>query len=268
MSAIAGFLLASSLQHHIDCGLFAAMLVGTSLVIACGCVINNIMDRGIDAKMSRTKQRAMVTGQVTPRTALVIGLILGIIGFHILLQYVNNLTAFIGFIGLFFYLILYGYFKRRSTYGTLVGSVSGATPMVAGYTAVTNHFDLAALILFFSMVFWQMPHFYAIALYRLDDYKRAKLPVMPVSVGVKQTIKVMPLYIIAFTVTACALTPAGYTRTIYVGLTAALGIYWLLQSRDGPKTKDTATWARHMFMWSLLVLVAWSAAVAAGAVLP
>ena len=185
ITAAAGFFLAS--KDIVDMKLLLAMLVGTSLVIASGCVLNNYLDISIDKQMARTKKRALVTGTITSKNALIFATILGLSGEIILLIFTNLLTALIGLFGLFVYVIVYGAAKRRSTHGTLVGSLSGAVPPVAGYTAVTGSLDWAALTLFLILVCWQMPHFYAIAIYRYNEYKAAGLPMLPIVKGIRAT---------------------------------------------------------------------------------
>ena len=244
-------------------------MVGTSLVIACGCVINNYIDRGLDQHMTRTRHRSLVTGKIPIRNALIYGIILGAIGFWLLLTFTNNLTALIGAIGLFFYLVMYSFFKRRSWLGTVVGSVSGATPITAGYTAVTGHFDTAALLLFLTLVFWQMPHFYAIAMYRFKDYKAAGLPVLPVKKGYRRTKIEMLIYILLFTATATSLTiwrrDTGY---VYMAVVLIIGLYWLQEGIAGFGVKDDSKWARHMFFLSLVALVIFCVSLSVGTLLP
>jgi len=261
-------LLASSLAGKFDPWLFLALLAGMSLVIACGCVINNFIDRSIDVKMARTKWRRSVIRQVGPRQTIAYGIVLGVIGFGLLLAYVNPLTAAVGAVGLFFYLVMYSIWKRRSPLGTVVGSVSGAMPIVGGYTAVSDRLDGAALILFLSMVFWQMPHFYAIALYRYEDYKKAGLPVLPVVKGVRRTKLQIIAYVTAFTLAACLLTVTGYTGYVYLAAIALLGTIWLWRGLRGLSRQDDTRWGRGMFLFSLIVLMTFCVSVAAGALLP
>jgi protoheme IX farnesyltransferase len=250
---IAGFFLAAKGQF--SSGLFFSTLIGISLVIASACVCNNYIDRKIDAKMERTKKRALVTKEIPVRNAVIYGLLLGILGFLLLLLYTNLLTAFIAFIGFFFYVVMYSIWKRRSMYGTIVGSISGAVPPVVGYTAVSNHFDIGALLLFMMLVFWQMPHFYAIAIFRLKDYAEAAIPVLPVKKGIFITKIHMLLYIIAFVLTTLLLTVFGYTGYIYFAIAAVLGFGWVLLSILGFKTANTKLWARRMFLFSLMILI-------------
>jgi len=261
-------LLASVLKSEFDPRLLLAFIVGTSLVIACGCVINNYLDRGLDKRMARTQRRALVTGRIPARHAILFGVILGVIGFRLLLSFTNDLTALIGAIGLFFYLVMYSFFKRRSWLGTVVGSVSGATPITAGYTAVTGRFDQAALLLFLSMVFWQIPHFYAIAIYRYKDYQAAGLPVLPVKKGYRRTKIEILLYIAAFTLASAALTVKHYTGYIYMAVMLSVGLYWLQEGIAGFKADDDAKWARHMFFFSLITLLIFCISLSVGALLP
>jgi protoheme IX farnesyltransferase len=260
--------LAASLIKKFDIGLLLAFIIGTSLVIACGCVINNYIDREIDRNMARTKRRALVTGQIQPLPAIIYGTMLGLIGFWLLFTYTNNLTAWLGATGLFFYLVMYGFWKRRSHLGTVVGSVSGAIPIAAGYTAVTNRFDRAALLLFLTMVFWQMPHFYAIAMYRFKDYEKAGLPVLPVKKGLKRTKIEILAYVAAFTISATLLTAFGYTGYIFLVVILLIGLTWFVKGLRGFQAADDKKWGRRMFLFSLIVLLTLSAGLSVGALLP
>ena len=266
LPAIGGFLLAS--KWHVNFTLFAAMLVGTSLVIASGCVFNNYIDRGIDQKMARTRKRALVRGTVSGRSALVYASILGAAGFVVLALYVNTVVVTLGIIGLVDYVVLYGYSKRRSPVGTIVGSVSGATPVVAGYCAVTGRFDLGALILLLILVFWQMPHFYAIAMYRLDEYKAAGIPILPAVRGMRASKRAIFGYIIAFIIAVAALTQFHYAGYTYLYVMLIFGGAWLWVGAQGFKAEDDKRWARKMFFISLLVMTAFSVMLAVGSVLP
>jgi protoheme IX farnesyltransferase len=252
ITTIAGFFLAS--QGRVDFKLLLAALLGISLVIASGCVFNNYIDRHIDALMERTKNRALVTGAVSNRSAIIFGTILGIIGFSTLYLRTNTLTAFVAFIGFFFYVVLYGWTKRISTLGTLVGAVSGAMPLVVGYTAVANRFDAGAVILFLILFFWQMPHFYAIAIYRLEEYKAASIPVLPLKQGIRATKIHMLIYIAAFIFASASLTYYRYTGYLYLVVAMALGLAWLWKAIGGFKAVDNNKWARKIFKFSLIVL--------------
>ncbi len=252
MTAAAAFLLAAGL--NVDWWLLLATLSGTGLVIACGCVFNNYIDRDIDRHMARTKQRALVNDTVPVRSAMVYGTVLGLLGFTILAAYTNLLTVGLGVVGLIFYVVIYGVAKRHSVHGTLVGTIPGATPTLAGYCAVTGSFDSGAVILFLIMMAWQMAHFYSIGLYRLQDYRKAGLPVMPVKWGPRPTKLQIMAYIVGSIAATTALSGYGYTGYTYLVVMIALGLAWLGLGLRGFTTGDNQAWGRKMYSFSLLVL--------------
>jgi protoheme IX farnesyltransferase len=266
LTAIGGFLLAS--RWRIDAVLFLATVFGTCLVIASACVLNNYIDRNIDKKMARTKWRATVTGKISGPWAIIYGTILGIIGFSILIIWTNALVAVIGLIAYIDYIVLYGVSKRISVHGTLVGSIAGAAPPVAGYCAVTNRFDLGALIIFLIMVSWQMVHFYAIAIRRSSDYKSAKIPVLPLVNGVRATKIQMIAYTIIFIAAVISLGVFGYAGYTFVIVMSALGLTWLYKGLHSFNITDNIAWARQMFMFSLVVLLSFSVMLSVGRILP
>ncbi len=252
IAAIAGFLFAS--RGDFNFLLLLQMLVGLGFVIASGCVVNNFIDRGIDGKMQRTKKRALVTGEISERNALIFASTLGVVGI-ILLILINPLASQVAAVGFFFYVVAYGYWKRKSVHGTLVGSVSGAVPPVVGYVAVTNSFDIGAFILFLVLVFWQMPHFYAIGIYRLNDYREAHLPILPATSGVKVTKHHIFLYSVGFLICTLLLTLFGYTGFVYLFVMACVGGYWAFKAHAGEQFIDDDKWARKFFSLSLVVLL-------------
>ncbi|MCH9625585.1 MAG: Protoheme IX farnesyltransferase [Chlamydiales bacterium] len=248
-----GFALASC--GHFDPWLLLMTLLGLSLIIASGCVSNNYIDRNHDGKMERTKNRALVKGEITPQRALGFAVILVILGTSILAVFVNFLAVVISLIGLVVYLAFYSFLKYRSVHGTLIGSVAGAVPPVVGYTAVSHHIDLAALIFFLMIAMWQMPHFYAIALYRMEEYKKAAIPVLPLAHGIPSTKIQMLLYIIFFIPLSLTLVFFGYVGALYMIVAALLGFIWLGFSIQGFRCKKDAIWARKMFLCSLVVVM-------------
>jgi protoheme IX farnesyltransferase len=260
ISAVAGFLLAS--RGHIVLSLLVATMAGISLVIGSACVFNNYMDRNIDVHMKRTKKRALVTGSISGRNALVYGVLLGIFGFWTLILWTNTITVVLGIIAIIAYVFLYGYAKRHSVLSTLVGSISGALPPAAGYTAVAGHFDTGALLVFLTMTFWQMPHFYAIAIYRMKEYAAAGVPLLSVKKGVPITKVNIILFTIAYLLTAPLLTLFGYTSYFYLVVMVVTGLVWLGKGLKGFKAADSDKWAKGMFFFSLLVLLVWAATIA------
>lgn len=256
ITAIGGFFFAS--RGMPDLGLLMAMLVGLSLIIASSCVINNYTDRQIDKRMSRTKSRALVSGKISGRNALMYAAILGIAGILILGFFTNLLTLIIAIFGMFAYVVLYGIGKRRTVHGTLIGSISGSIPPVVGYTAVTNQFDVTALLLFTILVFWQMPHFYAIAIYRMKDYAAAAIPVLPIVKGMKVTKIQIAIYIVGFIAATQTLTLFGGASYAYAATMLLAGSVWLWLALKGFRAQDDIRWARSVFGFSLIVIIIFS----------
>lgn len=252
VTVAAGFLLASKGEIHV--WLFLATLIGLALIMASACVFNNYIDRPLDKKMERTKQRPLVTGLISGRHAIIFATLLGIVGVFILFIYTNPLTVLVASTGFFVYVVLYSLWKSRTIYGTAIGSIAGAVPPVVGYCAVSNHFDAGACILFAMMVLWQMPHFFAIALSHLDDYTAAGMPVLPVKKGLFRTKIHMTLYIIGFIIAAALLTVFHYTGYTYLVVATTFGCVWLWFCAQGFKTVNPQLWGQHMFRLSLLVI--------------
>lgn len=256
MTAAAGFLFAS--KGHIDWWLFMALLTGTALVIASGCVFNNYLDRNIDKKMDRTKKRSLVVGNISARNALIYASVLGIAGFTILAAYTNLTTVIIGLVGIIDYVIIYGWAKRNTVHSTLIGGISGSTSLVAGYTAVTGNFDIVALLLFLIMAFWQMPHFYAIGIYRRKDYAAADLPILTVQKGIGAAKQEILLYIIGYIGAVSLLAILGHAGYTYLAVMLIITFWWLWVALQGPKARDDIKWAHKIFGISLLVLMIFS----------
>lgn len=265
LSAAAGFLLASG--RTVDWLHMVVTLAGIGFVIGSGCVFNNYIDRSIDKKMPRTRNRALVTGVLPAKMALLYGTLLGLSGLGVLAAYTNLLTAGIGVLGIVFYVVVYGFMKRRSDYGTLVGSISGALPPVAGYTAVTGGVDSTAAVLFLILVCWQMPHFYAIGIVRAHEYKLAGVPVLPLTRGVRAAKQQSLVFSCLFLLASLALTVVSQTGVVYAVIALAAGFWLLLVCIRGFAAADDVRWGRRLFGTSLLVLLAWSTALSIDAVL-
>lgn len=257
ISVVGGFLLAS--KGDIDYPLFIATLLGVSLVVASGCVFNNYIDRDIDSVMERTKNRPLVRGLIDPKISLVYASVLGIAGMVLLLVAANAVAMLIAVAGFVVYVGVYSlYMKRKSVYGTLVGSLSGAAPPVIGYCAVTNQFDTGALILLLIFSLWQMPHSYAIAIFRFKDYQAANIPVLPVIKGISVAKNHIILYIIAFMFATLMLAISGYAGYKYLIVAAAVSVWWLGMALSGYKTTNDRVWARKLFVFSIVAITSLS----------
>jgi len=252
VNALAGFALASK---GVNLSLFLLMILGLSCVIGSACVFNNYIDREIDGKMTRTQNRPFVRGVVSVKGALFFAGLLGTAGILILSLFVNPLSATIAATGFGVYVAVYSFSKHHSKHATLIGSIAGSVPPVVGYCAVTNTLDIGALLLFLLITFWQMPHFYAIAVYRMKEYKAASIPVLPVRSGLFATKVQMLLYIIAYTVTAAMFTLLGYTGLIFMFASMVLGIIWFALGLHGLVVENQTKWGRKMFIYSLVVVM-------------
>nr|WP_036185289.1 heme o synthase [Marinobacterium lacunae] len=262
IAAAGGFLLAA--QGEVDGVLLLATLLGLSLVVASGCALNNCIDRDIDGRMERTCNRVTVTGVISVRAALIHGVLLGLAGFSLLAVWTNAVTLFFAAFGYVIYVGVYSlWMKRSSVYGTLVGSLSGAVPPVVGYCAVTGRFDAGAAILLLMFCLWQMPHSYAIAIYRYRDYAAANIPVLPVVSGVMRTKRQIVLYIIAFALATLMLAIGGYVGYGYLGVAAVTSVWWLAMALRGWRVEmDDRGWARGVFAFSIVTITALSIAMA------
>jgi len=263
LTVVAGFALGA--QGHIDLMLLTVTALGISLVMASGCVFNNFIDRDIDRAMERTKRREIVTGKTSLHAALAYGTLLGLLGFSILGIYTNPFATGAALFGFIFYVIIYSMWgKRRTVYGTAIGSLAGAVPPVVGYCAASGRFDLGAILLFVILALWQMPHFFAIGIYRLDDYKAAAIPILPVKRGIRTTKIAMLIYIILFGYAALSLSAFGYTGTAYFIVAVILCLMWLGLWTKGFRLDEVASkrWARKMFFFSLIVLTGLSIMIA------
>jgi heme o synthase len=267
ITAAGGFFLAA--KGRIDLAVVPATLLGISLVVASGCVFNNWIDRNLDRKMVRTRERVLARRLIAPKIAVAYGLLLGIVGTVLIWAAANLLSVAVAMAGFAVYVGLYSlYLKRSSIYGTLIGSLAGAAPPLAGYCAVSGRFDTGALILMFIFILWQMPHCYAIAVLRYDDYAAAAIPVLPVKRGMAAVRKLIFGYILAFTMAALMLTVAGYTGYSFFAVAAALGCCWLYLAWSGHNAFDERLWAKKLYVFSILTVFVLSVMMSIDAALP
>ncbi|MDB6097164.1 MAG: cyoE [Francisellaceae bacterium] len=185
----------------IPLSLFIFSTAGIGLCAASAAVINQLIDRQIDAKMRRTHSRPLPANRINPRRALVFAILLGFSGFLLLISFCNVLTAFLSlatFLGYaFFYTLI---LKRATPQNIVIGGATGATPPLLGWAAVTNDIDAYALLLVLIIFTWTPPHFWALAIYRREDYQEAGIPMLPITHGVAFTQKCIFLYTILLSV--------------------------------------------------------------------
>ena len=253
ITTLGGFFLAA--QGSIDRLLLLLTLIGTTFVVASGCVVNNVIDQDIDQKMQRTMNRALVTKTISPTIALCYALVLGVIGFGLLWFWVNAYAFLFAVIGFVVYVGFYSLWSKRATiHQTVIGSISGASPPVIGYTAVSHQFDIAALLIFVAYALWQMPHSWAIAIYRFDDYKNAGIPILPVARSIVRTKVESLIYVILFTVAMNGLYVYGYTNVVFLVICNLLCAYWFYIGVLGFKAENDQLWAKRFFLFSVILI--------------
>lgn len=223
-------------------------MLGSALIIAGGCALNNYIDRDIDHIMERTKERPTVTGKLSGRQTLTYGLSISIAGTAFLAM-TTFMAAVIGVAGLIVYVVLYSMWtKRTTTLNTIVGSFAGAVPPLIGWAAIDPGLHPFAWSLFLIMFIWQPPHFLALAMKRSDEYKAAGIPMLPVVAGFAVTKRQIIWYVAALIPVSLLVADFG---VIYTSLAVMLGVGWLALGLAGLKMKDDLKWAKHMFIYSL-----------------
>ena len=226
ITALVGMLLTVEFYSNVLSSL--ASLLGFALLAASSAALNQIFDRESDKNMERTKTRPLATGELTLFQALSFTAMLLFIGSSLLLYFSNLLTLFITTLGFIFYSLIYTiYLKWATPQNIVIGGLSGALPPLIGWTAVTNEISLLPLILVLVIFLWTPPHFWPLAIDRLDEYKKEGVPMMPIAKGVTRTKKEMVVY--AFLLLGASLAPFfyGLTGYFYLFSTTALNIYFI-----------------------------------------
>jgi protoheme IX farnesyltransferase len=255
--ALASFLFAS---HGIPS--FTPLLTlcgGIALVIAGSAALNNVLDRDVDARMTRTNDRALVRGTISPVHAVVFGFAAILAGLVLLGLGNSVLTALLAAAAAVLYVGIYTPAKRWTSHSTIIGAVPGALPTVIGYAAATQQLDVTALLLFLALVTWQMAHFYAIGTYRAEEYAAAGLRIIPVRVGARASQHLIVLYTFAFALAIGAFGVRAHASIWYWLVSGSIALVWctygLLGYRLGTSTEAIRTWARRMFFISLAVII-------------
>jgi len=208
--------------------LVVATLIGGALSAGGANALNMYYDRDIDEVMRRTRSRPLARHEVSPRNALVFGVVLGVVGFVWLWLFTTLLAASIATAALLFYVFVYTIrLKRSSVQNIVIGGAAGAAPALVGWAAVTGSVDLPAWVLFLIVFYWTPPHFWALALRYRDDYAVAGVPMLPVVAGVEATTRRMLLYTGLMVGVSLLLVPLGGMSWIYLVAALALGAWFL-----------------------------------------
>lgn len=263
ITAIAGFLFAGVSPFNLFS--FVGVIIGVIALISSGCAINNVLDKKIDSKMERTQKREIVTGTISKSQALIFALIMFIVGFASLFFLTNILVVGIGLISFISYVALYGYTKRKTYLGAAYGTIPGSGSIIAGYVAATGRLSVVLIAIFACLAFWQLAHFYAIAVYRKRDYARANVPV--ISVGRETTLvrKHILAHIFLFTLSLLVffyISKLNVIIALFILLATFIWGYKVASAKD-----LSELWAKHMYKFSLTVINVYAVGIALNGIL-
>ncbi len=229
ITAIVGMLLASKTLPPLS--LLVISLLGIGLCASSAATINQIIDRNIDANMARTSERPLPQGNITTLNASIFALILMIAGTTILVLKVNTLTALLTVSSLIGYAFIYTVFLKRATpQNIVIGGLAGAAPPLLGWTSISNSIDPNALLLVLIIFVWTPPHFWALAIYRREDYAKEAIPMLPVTHGIKFTKLQIILYTILLLIVSILPYIVLMSGRIYLFSALFLGLFYLYSS--------------------------------------
>ena len=230
--------------------------LGIWLAASSAAAINHLLDQRIDALMVRTAHRPLPTGGLNSRQVLVFAVVLGALSMILLVWQVNVLTAWLTFASLIGYAIVYtGYLKRATPQNIVIGGAAGAAPPVLGWAAISNTVDPHALLLFLIIFIWTPPHFWALAIFRREDYARALIPMLPVIYGVTYTRWQILFYTILLFIATLLPWITGMSGLFYLGGAVVLGavfLYYAIRLMDPPDE----LFAMEVFKYSIWYLMA------------
>jgi len=240
--------------------LLLAALIGGALVSASASVINCIWDRDIDALMTRTKNRPLAAGRLSPDVAFIFALFLGLSGLFVLSTWTTSTAAATALFGHFFYVVVYTiWLKRTTSQNIVIGGAAGAVPPIVGWAAVTGEITATALLLFLIIFLWTPPHFWALALNKSKDYARAGVPMLPVVASRRETKVQMRYYALSLLPVSVLLVLSNeYLGVFSLGLLLILGlifcfkIFKLERVEENSKAEERAAW--EVFGFSLIYL--------------
>jgi heme o synthase len=231
-------------------------LIGIWLAAASAAAINHLIDQRIDRVMARTAHRPLATGTLTSAQVLAFAVFLGAASMTILIALVNPLTAALTFASLIGYAIVYtGWLKRATPQNIVIGGIAGAAPPLLGWVAVTGHVDPHALLLVLIIFVWTPPHFWALAIFRRDDYARALIPMLPVTHGVVYTRWQILFYTVLLVIATLLPWITGMSGLFYLGGALVLGAVFLWYAWKLLDPPDEL-FAMKVFNYSIVYLMA------------
>ena len=255
VSCITGMLIASDFYPPIE--VFIAGLMGISLLAASSAVINHIFDVRLDSLMERTSSRPIVKGYISRRQAIVFSVALFVLGSFLLLYFTNPLTWILTVLTFIFYGFIYTkYLKFMTSQNIVIGGLAGAMPPLLGWTAVSNSIDPNALLLVLIILVWTPPHFWSLAIHKVEDYKEAEVPMLPVQKGIPFTKQHILLYTVLLMAVSLLPFSVGMFGLIYLSSASFLGLVFLYYAvtlyRDDENKKAMPTFFYSIWYLALL----------------
>ncbi len=249
LTAVVGMFLAVPAPYLPDTLLVLNASIGISMAAASAAVFNHVVDEQIDTQMSRTDQRPLPQGKVSRNQALVWGVFLGVVGLGVLQLFVNTITMVLTFISLIGYAVVYT---------IVIGGAAGAAPPVLGWTAISGTQGIEYALLLFLIVFiWTPPHFWALAIYRVEEYKKVDVPMLPVTHGLAYTRTQILLYTVLLLLVTLLPYLSGMSGLIYLISAVVLGLIFLMYAIKIYKNPDDnkIAWTTFMFSVNYLMLL-------------
>ena len=239
-TAIVGMLLAHNSVLNYELIFFAS--IGIGLAASAAAIINHVVDQKIDSIMDRTKSRPLVNGSIKPQHAIYFALFLSFASITLLYLLVNTLTALLTFISIIIYSFIYSvYLKNLTSQNIVIGGIAGAMPPLLGWTSITNQIEPFPLVLFLIIFLWTPPHFWALAVYKYEDYKKADIPMLPVTHGkdfARLHIFLYSILLFCITLFPYILELSGFiylSGAIFMGLKFVVDSYTLMTTKSSRK---------------------------------
>ena len=251
-TAIVGMLLAHQNTLNYELILFASLGIG--LAASAAAIINHVVDQKIDSIMDRTKSRPLVNGSIKPLHAIYFALFLSVTSITMLYIFVNMLTALLTLLSIIIYSVIYSvYLKNLTSQNIVIGGISGAMPPLLGWTSITNQIEPFPLVLFLIIFLWTPPHFWALAVYKYEDYKKADIPMLPVTHG--RDFARLHIFLYSILLFCITLFPyiLGLSGFIYLAGVVLIGLKFVLDSYRLMVSKSSSE-AIALFKYSITYL--------------
>ena len=229
--------------------------IGIAMAASSAAVFNHVLDARIDILMMRTRGRPLPQGRLTEKSALIFASVLCVLSMIVLWFLVNPLTAVLTFLSLIGYAVIYtAWLKRATPQNIVIGGAAGAAPPILGWTAITNEVTSEPLLLFLIIFVWTPPHFWALAIARLEEYRKVEIPMLPVTHGVPYTRLNILLYSILLLLVTIMPYLISMSGLIYLVAAIGLGVYFLYYAIRMYREHDNEELPMQMFWYSISYL--------------